>query len=326
MTITRVSQPITSSSQSPLSPIERLFWKFICRFLNPRKPLGRMVQRRCVKRRLPDHKLWDSIGHIIAIFEHFDPKIDALFLGSSHTAYGIAPKAFQTLRAWNAGYSSGDLKMAYSTYQVLRTKWPKAPGQIVVISDDFWAVSHQCELAPEFYQPLILTQFTPHRFSSEFRLHPHLRLIQKRITSYREQYTLDKHLDERGFIAGLCYRGRERGFPDALKRIRRHCKMVHYKPSQLHYLEQLKADILADGRQLIFLRFPVRDDYLKEVANSGVDIWEPTNYLREGSILIDTFASPQPEWAWADEDHFTDEGARAFTKYVEPLILNAISK
>ena len=318
--------PNSLSTKSPISSLERLFWKSISHCFNPRKPFGRLVRRRCIKRRLPDYKFWEAIGHNIATFEHFDPKIDALFLGSSHTAYGIAPKAFQTLRAWNAGFCSGDLKMAYYAYQVLRKKWEKSPRQTVIISDDFWAVSNQAEFAPEYYVPLILTQFTGHHFDSSFRLKPHLMLVQETIQAYRNTNTsLSQHIDERGFMFGNMPNERVRGLPSVTTRIRRHCKMVHYKPSQLHYLEQLKANILADGRRLVFLRFSVRDDYLEEVANAGFDIWEPTNYLREGCPLIDTFATPQPEWAWADEDHFTDEGARAFTKHVEPLILNLLS-
>ena len=316
--------PNSSSSKSPLSSIERLFWKCIYRCFDARKPFGRLVRRRCIKRRLPDYKFWEAIGHCIATFEHFDTQIDTLFLGSSHTIYGIAPKLFQHLRAWNAGFCSGDLKMAYYAYQTLRKQWPKASGQTVIISDDFWAVSNLSEFAPEFYVPLILTQFTGHHFDSSFRLRPHLKLVKQTIQAYRNNdNSLAQHIDERGFMYGSTPNERVRGLPAVTERICRHCKMIYYKPSQLHYLERLKADILEDGRQLVFLRFPVRDDYLEEVAKAGFDVWEPTQYLREGCPLIDTFAIPQPEWAWTDEDHFTDVGARAFTKEIEPLILQA---
>ena len=320
-------QPNLRSTKSPIPLIERFFWKCVYRFFNPHKPFGRLVRRRCVKRRLPDYRFWDAVGHCIATFEHFDIQTDVLFLGSSHTLYGIAPKEFQTLRAWNAGFCSGDLKMAYYAYQTLRKMWEKCPGQAVVLSDDFWAVSNQAEFVPEFYVPLILTQFTDHRFDSSFRIKPHLKLVQKTIQAYRNTNTsLSQHIDERGFMFGNMPNERVRGLPDVIARIRRHCKMVHYKPSQLHYLERLKADILADGRRLVFLRFPVRDDYLEEVSNAGIDVWEPTNYLRVGCPVIDSFAVPQPEWAWADEDHFTDEGARAFTRTIEPQILEVLSK
>ena len=279
-----------------------------------------------MKRRMPDNKLQDALLHTLATFEHFDPETEALFLGSSHTVYGFAPKNCRRLRAWNAGFNSGDLKMAYYTYQALRDKWPKQPGQCVVISEDFFMNSTRCEFSSEFYQPLLLSQFSAFRFDKSFRLAPHRRLIAQRSAAVRASGIPEAILAERGFIPNLTPNLELESAEAAIARARRHCKMAYYTPSQLPWLEQLKAAVIADERTLIFLRYPASERYRKTVEATGIPVWKPAESLREGCPLLDYFDAPVPPEHWIDDDHFTDAGARAFTQTLEPVLLNLMEK
>ena len=174
-----------------------------------------------MKRRMPDNKLQDALLHTLATFEHFDPETEALFLGSSHTVYGFAPKNCRHLRAWNAGFNSGDLKMAYYTYQALRDKWPKQPGQCVVISEDFFMNSTRCEFSSEFYQPLLLSQFSAFRFDNSFRLAPH-RDAQMKIFRFRDFL---RHHPDWSYIPDPYYEGHE-GFELVLDLVEDGCQTM----------------------------------------------------------------------------------------------------
>lgn len=113
-------------SKEPIGKVERWFWKLVYRFVDKHSDLGRAIRSRLVKRSewsLPF--LNPLLTHACVVFDYFDPQIDCLFLGSSHTMRGFAPTAWKKLRAWNAGFSNGDLKMSYMTYLTLRNRWSR---------------------------------------------------------------------------------------------------------------------------------------------------------------------------------------------------------
>lgn len=303
-----------------LSATNRLVWKCISHFVDKRTLKGRMIRSRRVKRRMPRAKLRDAICHALAIFEHFDPETEALFLGSSHTVYGIAPEVFQSVRAWNAGYNSGDFKIAYYTYQAVRQQWPKRPGQAVVISDDFWMVSHQIEFTPEFYQAVLVSHFTGMPYESDFLIGVHHRYVGRKIVRYRGKGLSEQILNARGFIAGLVATAKENRPGVTEARVKGHCKRAHFQPEGLKYLKALMDLVSEDGREIVFLRFPVREDYLAALDALQDDVWAPGDSLRAGKPLLDCFRMPFPQTYWADADHFTEEGARAFSAWLEPKL------
>ena len=307
------------------SKMNRFFWKCVYRFFNRRSTIGRIINTRRVKRQMPNVHLHKSIRHAISIFEHFDPNINILFLGSSHTVYGIAPRHFKTLQALNAGFNSGDAKLAYYIYQTLRKQWPTAPRQAVVISDDFWTTSHQTELTPEFYQAVLVKYFTGMPYDSAFLTGAHDRFVASQINHIRDEGVSEEILCERGFVPDIPINSNANSSGEITHRVLAHVKRAFFKPTQLHYLSALKEAVEADGRQFIFLRFPVREDYLAVLDAYPKNVWEPSESVREGSTLIDLFRMPVAAEHWADTDHFSEAGARWFTQVIESDLLKCLN-
>ena len=311
-------------TELPISLLERAFWKFTYRFFNHRTKIARAIRTRRVKRPMPYESLQKAIWHALATFEHFTPNINALFLGSSHMVYGIAPKNFKTLQALNAGFNSGDAKLAYYTYQTIRKQWPQAPHQAVVISDDFWIGSHQIEFTPEFYQTVVVKQFTQMPYDSNFLMKAHDQFVAQHVDQMRAKGIPENTLNERGFIPGISANADANTTAKITSRVLGHIKFAFFEPTQLHYLVALKEAIKADGRQLIFLRFPVREDYLEILDANSKNVWAPTDSIREGSPLIDCFRMTLPPEDWSDADHFSEDGARRFTKSIEAQLLRLL--
>lgn len=298
----------------------RFFWRLIAHFVDHRSPRGRIIRTRRIKRPMPDDKLRLAIAHANNVFNDFDSQTQILFLGSSHTAYGIAPEEFETLRGWNAGYNSGDSRMAYYTYLALRTKWPKQADQCVVISDDFWMISHQTEFTPEFYQAVVASYFCNMPFRSNYLMEKHHRYVGEWVTALAktEHYNCLKQC--RGFIPGLPV-NTPMSHKEVALRVRNHCKMASFEPTELTYVRKLKEAVEADGRTLVFLRFPVQHDYLQAFDAINKDVWSVSDEPRKNTPLLDYFRLPVDEADWHDADHFSEQGARHFTKRIEPDLL-----
>ena len=315
-----MSNGLTFSSTS------RVFWKTVCHLFKRHSKTARAIRTRRIKRQMPYDALQRAIWHALTIFEHFNPDINLLCLGSSHTIYGIAPKNFKQLHALNAGFNSGDAKLAYYTYQALRKHWPKAPRQAVVMSDDLWIGAHQIEFTSEFYHAVLVKHFAQMPYDSNFLMAVHDRFVARHIHQFRDEGVPTSVLAEKGFITNIPVQAAGNTPEGIATRVHGHIKRAFFKPTQLRYLTALKEAVEADGRQLIFLRFPVREDYLKALDSYPEKVWEPTDSVRKGCPLLDCFRMPLPPEALADVDHLSEIGARQFTESIESQLLTLVNQ
>ena len=312
------------SNELTFSSTSRFFWKTVCHLFKRQSQTARIIRTRRIKRQMPYDALQRAIWHALTIFEYFNPNIDLLFLGSSHTVYGIAPKNFKTLQALNAGFNSGDAKLAYYTYQALRDQWPKAPRQAVVMSDDSWIGAHQIEFTSEFYHAILVKHFTQMPYDSNFLIAVHDRFVARHIHQLRNESVPESVLAEKGFITHISVQAAGNTPEGIASRVHGHVKRAFFEPTQLRYLSALRKAVEADGRQLIFLRFPVREDYLTALDSYPEKVWEPTESVRKGCPLLDYFRIPLPLEAWVDVDHLSEFGARQFTELIEAQLLTLL--
>ena len=254
--------------------------------------------------------MYGEFAHARQVFRAFAPDSEVLVLGSSHPFHAIDPGSAKQLRMWNASFCSGDAWITYHTYLAIREKWPKRPGQIVLFGEDFWEAHLQTEyLRQGFLVAVILHLLIGMPYRNAFLLRDYERTLKK--------MTSCNNLPPPKFIRGYWPFIEGEGL-DAKTRFARHSKRLVYEPTELPLLFRLREAVEADGRRLVYLRTPHRQDYLNEVAASGIDIWAPCAKAREGLPLLDYFSLQPPNArCFANPDHLTPEGANWLTPIVE---------
>ena len=296
--------PNPSDEERRPSRLHRLFWRLVANVFPKRSRLGRIIRARRCKIPPPDATLIHEIGRIQHLFHDFAPDTDVLALGTSHIRCAICPPPEAPLRLWNAGFDNSDLFMAYGVYQALRAHWPKAPGQIVLLGDDFWLASHQAECAQRFWISVILHNVADLPLRSHLLIGPTERRIQPLI-AVRQPIP-----DRQGYLP--C---NNIPHPDGLHLVRGHVRRAFYPPTEFVWLERLRAAVETDGRRLVLFRPPLRADYRAELAQqaAGRDVYAPGTKVREGLTILDYSAAPIPKEGWQDVDHLNDLGAIWFT-------------
>lgn len=298
----------------PLDPIPESTWETIRRslgklalpFIPHRSGLGRMMRTRVCKR----PPLENSIATEIARTRHqifdFAPDSEVLTLGSSHTQCDILPQPGDALRLWNVGIVNGDLYQAWCFYSALRDRWPRRQGQIVLLSEDFWAPASQSEYTFFYWLAAVLHLIAGLPMRSTFALGP----IRRRIHAL-------SHITrpQQAFRGRLRNDDRFGTSQDAAKAVRSHLNLLRFPASELLWQERLRAAVEADGRRLVLFRPPLRADYRAELAKqaAGRDVYAPGAKAREGLPILDYTETPIPEDGWYDADHLNDCGAARFT-------------
>ncbi len=286
----------------------RLFWKLVAPLTPHRSPLGRIIRARGCKKPMDDATLATEVGRAQRIFEDFDPMTDVLCLGSSHTVQSIRPESATRLRLWNAGFINGDWRMALFAYRALRDKWPKAPGQIVLFSDNFWLPSQQSEYTENYIYSAILHVIAGMPYRTAFMMGPSERRV-RRLARTRQ--------------ACDCVRGYTPLAPipvveSQAKRVAGHIRRSHYAPTEVPWFERLRAEVEADGRRLVLFRAPLREDYRAALAaGDGAGVWEAGVEAKRGLALLDYSDLAIPPAHWHDADHLNLLGASAFTPFLE---------
>ena len=285
-------------------PLHRLFWRLIANGFPRRSRLGRIVRARRCKAQPSDAIFVREIGRIQHLFHDFAPDTDVLALGTSHIRNTICPIPEAPLRLWNAGFDNSDLFIAHGVYQALRARWPKAPGQIVLLGDDFWLASHQAEYTQYFWTSVILHLVAGLPLRSHLLLGPTVRRITPLI-AVRQPIP-----DRQGYTPCT-----EVNIPCNIKWIRGHVRRAFYPPTEFVWLERLRAAVEADGRRLVLIRPPLRADYRAELAKqaAGRDVYAPGAKAREGLTILDYTEAPIPENGWYDADHLNNLGAAWLT-------------
>lgn len=286
----------------------RTFWKAVAAFLPHRSPIGRIVRARGCKRAFGDDRIRAEFGRARQIFEEFDPETEVLCLGTSHVERSIRPAAVRRLRFWNAGFINGDYRMCYHVYRALRERWPARPGQVVLMSDNFWLPSHQAEYTENFIQSVYLHLLIGMPYRNAFLMGKHERRVRKWL---RERIEVD------------CVRGYTPLAPEPTvvvqaKRVAGHIRRSRYAPVELPWFARLREAVEADGRRLVLFRAPLREDYRAALAaGDGADVWASGAEARRGLTLLDYSELPLPADCWHDADHLNARGATAFTQELE---------
>lgn len=303
----------------PLYCFLRLVYHFMPKHSAPRRLLTVRLRKLRTNPECIDTELEADVQRCKLILDYFDSKTEVLFIGSSHTAFGFAPKEWQTLHTWNAGIDAGTLKVAYAMYNALRKKWQGA-GQLVVLSDDMFGCSNQMELTTLFLMPLVLTKYTDYRFDSNLLLRPFLKRLEKVMARLSNIELPEAILAERGFCKNDA--NEEITKESCIERAQGHLKFTTFEPTELIWLERLKEAVEADGRRLVFLRFPCHPDYtaaIEAACKNGMDAWQRYKPYYKDCIHLDYFSYPLDESSYADADHLTTEGARHFSRLIEPV-------
>ena len=290
------------------SSLRRRFWKSVAPLIPHRSVFGRIVRTRGCKTPPSETALLECIGRMQQLFLDFDLTTEVLVLGNSHTYYSIAPTADCPLRLWNAAYNGGDLFMAYHTYLALRDKWPHAPGQIVLVNEDFFAGAYQAEYSFLYWVASVAhviggIPMRDHRLLALF-----LRKIKRLAVTRQPTHTV------RGYDPSPRPVPVESKTPVA--RIQGHVHMALALPqTELTWQERLRAAVEADGRRLVLFRSPLRTDYraVWKDAAAGRDVYAPGAKAREGLPVLDYTTADIPTEGWANADHLTDAGAKHLT-------------
>lgn len=291
-----------------LNTLRRRFWKSVVPLIPHRSIFGRIVRTRCCKTPPSESGILECVGRTQQLFLDFDPATDVLVLGNSHTYYSIAPTEDCPLRLWNAAYNGGDYFMAYHTYLALRDKWPHAPGQIVLISEDFFAGAYQAEYTFLYWIAAVAHVIGGIPMRDLRLLSSFLRTIKRLAATRQPTHAV------RGYDPGPRPVPTEDKTPEA--RIRNHVRMALELPqTEFVWLERLRAAVKADGRRLVLFRPPLREDYrmVWAEAASGRDVYASSAKVYEGLTVLDYTAADIPPEGWANADHLTDTGARHLT-------------
>lgn len=288
---------------------------------------GRILRTRGCKKLPNNNFLIDTIRRLVAIVDGFPSDTDLLFLGSSHIQKGIAPAVFTQLNGWNAGVSSGDLKMAFEMYSALRTKWTQKQGQAVVLGQDFWLPSAQAEYSYEYFQTVILHLLLgiPYR-STKFTRYAE-KVCSRILSQVRKDDSWKYYLQ----LRGLCPMPieRERQSPEVVElRAKGHLKFCTFEPTELGYLDRLKRLVEADNRKLILLRTPHRSDYLATIDKSPfkASLWDAFDCVAKDLPVIDKYRFKLPDNGWNDADHLSEMGAQLLTQTIEPELLALLNR
>lgn len=310
------------SDEPILIRLRRELLKPLTLFVSRRSKFGRMLRTRGCKKLPSSNFLQQAIERAVAIVDGFDPHIDVLFIGSSHIQKNIAPAAFQTLRGWNAGVSSGDLKISSEIYKALRQKWPKGEGQYVVLGQDFWLPMTQAEYTYEYFQTTILHELLGISYRSSWLMHHAEKTCRRIINQVRHIESWNSQLKFRGLMP---MESETKAIPQekVQARVQGHLKLLTFEPTELKWLQELKNKVAEDGRTLILLRPPHREDYLNALNQSPQRdlLWTKFGTAAEGLPVIDAFQFPLPPESWNDMDHLSESGATLFSRALEPVLL-----
>jgi hypothetical protein len=294
-------------------------------FVPRRSVLGRMLRTRGCKK-LPSVKfLKETIERAVAIVDGFDPQVDVLFIGSSHIQKNIAPAVFKKLQGWNAGVSSGDMKMSVEIYRALRERWPKSKGQCVVLAQDFWLPSSQAEYTFEYIQTVILHELIGMCYRSSLWTRHAGAVCRKIIEQVRQNESWKKLLKYRGLEPMPSEEGRVS--KSLLQdRVLGHLQFLSFKPTELGWFKELKSMVADDGRTLILLRPPHREDYLEILDENPLSkrLWDVFDSVVGATPIIDLFRHPIPLKGWNDADHLSEIGATIFTELLEPKLIKLL--
>lgn len=310
------------SDEPILIRLRRELLKPLTLFVSRRSKFGRMLRTRGCKKLPPKDSLQQAIERAVAIVDGFDPHIDVLFIGSSHIQKNIAPAAFQTLRGWNAGVSSGDLKISTEIYKALRQKWPKSEGQCVVLGQDFWLPMSQAEYTFEYIQTAILHELLGITYRSSLWMRHAGKVCQTIIKHVRKTESWKPLLKYRG-LEPMPSENTPASSDAPRVRVLGHLKRLTFEPTELTWFNELKAMVIEDGRTLVLLRPPHREDYLEILDEHPLcnQLWAAFASTVGTIPIIDSFRHPIPPEGWNDMDHLSEIGATIFTQSLEPKLI-----
>lgn len=313
---------------SPVTRISRVFWRMAMAILPPHSALGRIVKTRGVKKPISNLLFFLRYRRLLGVCRYFPSETQILFLGSSHINTNVDPTAFATLQAWNAAIPSGDLRTAHYLYQYFRLLWPQHPGQCVVLGEDFWLFAHTLEYTPDFFFCAILHRLIALPYRSAL-LMKRWDLLAERADRFFAMRANDTSLQPKG-------RGHRRLFGHALPpgkedkeaaqvRAQRHLRFRDFAPTELPYLAQLRQAVEADGRKLILLRPPYRQDY-RQVLGEVAALWQPFRPYEAGLQVLDDTDLILDDTVWYDPDHLNAQGAIAYTQHLERNLLAVLAE
>lgn len=287
------------------------FWRLIAPLTPHRSILGRMIRTRGCHRPRPTPQLQADVARAQAIVDTFDSETDVLVFGSSHALHAVNPECARTLKFWNASFVSGDAMMDYYAYMGLRKRWPQREGQCVLLNEDFWLGMLQTEYTIYFAQITILHEVMSMPYRCRWLMWPYERVVRKLLATNLPA------VSKRGYVRSLGENGKT-----AQERCLGHIKFLKHRPTELAWLEKLRAQVEADGRHLIFFRTPLDDDYRKVFETFRERAWAICSKVRAGLPVLDYSATlPPSERCFADADHLSPEGACWFTPLLESDLL-----
>ena len=300
---------LASIPETAWEKIRHSLGKIVAPCFPHRSRLGRIIRTRLCKRPPTETMIATEIVRARHQILEFDPDTEVLVLGSSHTQYSIFPSPNDALRLWNSGLVDGDLFQAWHIYAALRDRWPKHPGQIVLLCEDFWAPANQAEYTSDYWISAVFHCIAGLPMRTTFALGHICRRIRLLEHNCPPEATFRGHLPLKNQVYA--------GPPTSLqKRVADHIRRAtEFAPSELVWQERLRAAVEADGRKLILFRPPLRADYRAELARqaAGRDVYAPGAKVREGLPILDYTETPIPEDGWYDTDHINDTGAAWFT-------------
>ena len=294
--------------ESAWEKLRRRLGKLAAPFFPHRSKAGRIIRTRLCKHPPEEALIATEIVRTRHQIFDFAPDTEVLALGSSHTCYTISPAPDDALRLWNGGIVDGDLYQDWHFYAAVRGRWPRHPGQIVLLCEDFWAPANQSEYTIDYWIGAVLHLIGGLPMRSTFALGPIRRRIRLLEPKSRSGALFRGHLPlKRQIYAGP---------PQPLdKRVAGHIRRTAFAPTELAWQERLRAAVEADGRRLVLFRPPLRADYRAELAKqaAGRDVYAPGAKAREGLTVLDYTEAPIPENGWYDTDHLNNLGAAWLT-------------
>ena len=289
----------------------RLFARMAYLFTPKRSCMGRILRNRLLKV-LPIKDFLRSDALSVLYSRYMNPKsLDAevLFFGSSHTEYAINPYAHKGQAIWNYGLTCCDL---CQTYQLIAHFVPISPYcKKVYVGLDFWQRGMQTEFSSWFIYALAVSELLSLPLRNELFAGRYRKIIDERLVDIAsDQATLEKTAS--GYNSrGTC------AYNSAEERASAHIKFLSYKPTELRYLEKIKAFCKRQGVDLVFFIAPCRKDYISVLYRYDAGLNDEIKAAVGDSALEDYFDDDDfGDDDFGDTDHLNLNGAIKFTSKI----------
>lgn len=232
-------------------------------------------------------------------------KIELITLRGSHADYSTYSNDYDNV--YNLGLTSTDLYTTFELYENTKSLMPRlkyvvvfysvfTPGLCLVKTKErnrlityshFFNFDYQCNnLIDKYDEKLVLNRIKRKKF--------------KKINSEFRGYVNPSH-----FSVDM----------KASHRVKTHLRENKRVPNQLGYLEKLSDSVNKDGRKLIILLSPNRQDYKDELKNENGLFDSLRNIKIKNCQVIDYYNSELlNDCDFGDTDHLNIHGAKKLTK------------